>query len=118
MPQPILILGTRLLAVEVMDLISDMPGYDVAGFVENLDWSLAGTTLEGFPVHWIDDAAKLAPTHQAVCALSTTHRRKYIEQAAALGFRFATLVHPTARISSRARLGEGTFISALATVAT
>ena len=59
-----------------------------------------------------------AKNHLALCALSTTKRRGYCEQAAACGFKFATLVHPTARVSKRARLGEGTFISALAAVAT
>jgi sugar O-acyltransferase (sialic acid O-acetyltransferase NeuD family) len=118
MPQPLVILGTYLLAEEIFDLISDIPGYEVAAFIENYDRSRAGTTLEGRPVVWIDDAAAFTKNHLALCAISTTKRRAYCEQAAAVGFKFATLVHPTARISSRARLGEGTFISAMAAVAT
>jgi acetyltransferase EpsM len=118
MTQPVLILGTRTLAVEVMDLISDMPGYEVAGFVENRNRELAGTALEGRPIFWIDHVPRFVATHVGVCALSTTHRRKYVEQAAALGLRFGTFIHPTARVSSRARLGEGCFISAMAVVAT
>jgi sugar O-acyltransferase (sialic acid O-acetyltransferase NeuD family) len=118
MPQGLVILGTYLLAEEMFDLISDMPQYEIAAFIENHDRTRAGRELEGQPIVWIDDAARYSRTHLAVCALSTTKRRGYVEQAAAVGFRFATIVHPTARVSSRARLGEGSFISALATVAT
>ena len=118
MTQPVLILGTRTLAVEVLDLISDMPGYEVTGFVENMNRELAGTELEGRPIYWIDDVPKFAGTHLGVCALSTTHRRAYVEQAAALGLRLGTFIHPTARVSSRARLGDGSFISAMAVIAT
>jgi sugar O-acyltransferase (sialic acid O-acetyltransferase NeuD family) len=118
MTQPVLILGTRTLAVEVMDLISDMPGYEVAGFVENLERQLAGTELEGRPVLWIDDLPRYTATHWGVCALSTTHRRKYVAQATALGLRLGTFVHPTAWVSARARLGEGCFVSAMAAIAT
>ena len=37
--QKILILGTGVLAEELFDLIDEIPGYDVVGFVENLDES-------------------------------------------------------------------------------
>lgn len=118
MGEPLLILGTRLLAEEMFDLVSDIPGVEVAGFVENLERERAGKELDGRPIYWIDEAARFAKTHQVICALSTTQRKSYVEQAESLGFKLATLVHPTARISSRAKLGPGCFISALATVAT
>ena len=118
MQKPVLILGTRSLAVEVMDLISNIPGYVVAGFVENMERSRCAQPLEGYPVYWIDQIPDLAATHWGICALSTTQRRAYVEQVAAMGLRLATLVHPTARVSARAQLGEGCFVSALATVAT
>lgn len=118
MPQAVLVLGTRSLAVDVMDLISDMPGYEVVGFVENMDRSLTGSELEGRPVVWIDDLAPLAATHVGVCALSTTRRRGFVEQARAHGLRFGTFVHPTARVSSRATLGDGCFVSAMAVIGT
>ena len=116
--QPLLVLGTHNFAPEVLDLISDLEGFRVDGFVENLDRGRTAEQLEGLPVHWIDDVAGLAASHQAVCALGTTRRRRIIEEAAALGFRFATVVHPTARVSTRSTLGEGTIVSAGAVVAT
>jgi hypothetical protein len=77
MPQPLVILGTYLLAEEVFDLISDIPGVEVAAFIENFDRSRAGQELEGRPIVWIDDAAAYAKDHLAICALSTTQRRTY-----------------------------------------
>ncbi|MGD0272949.1 MAG: acetyltransferase [Gaiellaceae bacterium] len=114
--QKLLILGTRMLALEVADLATDA-GFEIAGFVENLDPERCVESLEGLPVHWIDDVAAYADTHLAVCALGTTHRHRFVEQAAQLGFRFATVVHPSARVSTRSRVGEGTIVSAGAVIA-
>jgi len=116
--QPLLVLGTHYFAPEVLDLVSEIEGFRVDGFVENLDRDRAGRELEGLPVHWIEEVADLARSHRAVCALGTTSRRQIIDEAARLGFRFATLIHPTARVSSRSTLGDGTIVSAGVVVAT
>ena len=58
-----------------------------------------GRDLDGIPILWIDEAAALAATHLAVCGLGTTQRSRFTEQAEAAGFRFATVVHPTAHVS-------------------
>jgi acetyltransferase EpsM len=109
--RPLLILGTRLLAVELTDLLSEIPDFRLVGFVENMERSRCSEKLEGLPIFWVDDTADLADTHWAVCALATTHRSRFTEQAANLGFRFATLVHPSSKISSRSSVGEGSIIS-------
>ncbi len=96
---PLLILGTRTFAVEVADLAATIPGMQVAGFVENMDPQRCHQTLEGLPVYWIDDVASLVDSHRAVCALSTTLRSRFVEQAARKGLAFATLVHPAAIVS-------------------
>ncbi len=54
----------------------------------------------------------LAATHVAVCAIGTPKRAAYIAQVEGMGFRFATVVHPTARISRSARVGAGSIVSA------
>jgi len=118
MKQPLLILGTGMLAVEMLDLISEIPEFEVTGFVENMNRDLCGQTLENYPVIWIDEIAKYADTHKGICALSTTRRRRYVEQAEALNMRFATIIHPTARVSPRAKLADGCFVSAMAAIAT
>jgi acetyltransferase EpsM len=114
----LLILGTHNFAPEVLDLASEIPDVRVDGFVENLDRSKVETELEGLPVHWIDDAERFSASHFVICALGTTARRQIIEEAAARGLRFTTLIHPAARVSSRSSLGEGTLVSAGAIVAT
>jgi sugar O-acyltransferase (sialic acid O-acetyltransferase NeuD family) len=118
MAQPVLILGTRLLAVEMNDLIGEIEGYEVAGFVENMDRDRCDQLVEGRPVFWVDDIGRFARTHVVACGLSTTHRRTFVEQAERLGLKLATLVHPTARVSTRATLGDGCFVSAMAAIAT
>jgi acetyltransferase EpsM len=116
--QPLVILGTHWLAEEIFDLISDVPEYEVTAFIENWDRARCDLELEGRPVLWVEALAELAQTHLAMCALGTTQRRGFIEQAEAQGLRFATVVHPSAHVSSRATLSEGCFIGAQAVVAT
>lgn len=115
--KPLLILGTGVLAVEIADLISQVPGFRTAGFVENMDRKRCTETLEGLPVLWIDDIADLAPTHWAVGGLATTHRGRFSGQTDAVGMAFATIVHPTARVSPTAILGEGCIVSSGALIA-
>lgn len=107
----LLILGTRTLAVEIADIAADIPGVQVAGFVENLDRERCQEKLEDLPVWWVDEVAPLAQNHSAVCALATTHRSRFVEQVAACGMPFATVIHPSARISSKSSVGEGTILS-------
>lgn len=109
--EQLLVLGTTEFAVEIAE-IAEETGFDVTGFVENLSRAKCEAELEGRPVYWIDDVVKLSETHVAVCGLGTTHRRAFVEQASANGLRFATLVHPTARVPGSATLGEGTIVSA------
>jgi sugar O-acyltransferase (sialic acid O-acetyltransferase NeuD family) len=109
--QPLLILGTRTFAVEVTDLVSDIPGLKMAGFVENMDPERCRERLEGYPVVWVEEVGRLAADHKAVCALSTTHRSRFTDQVAAYGLGFATVVHPSAGISATSSVGEGTIVS-------
>lgn len=115
--RPLLVLGTSLFAQEIAELAGDCPDLDVVGFVENFDRARCEQELDGLPVHWIDDAAALAPTHDAVCGLGTTRRSGFTDQAEGLGFRFATVVHPTAHVAHTAELGPGTIVGVGAIVA-
>jgi sugar O-acyltransferase (sialic acid O-acetyltransferase NeuD family) len=115
--QTLVILGTSLFAPEVLDVVEDAGGFDVTAFIENWDRDKAGGRLLGRPVLWIDDAAPLAGTHVALCALGTTRRRGFIEAIGAMGFGFATVVHPASRISRTAAVGEGSFVNAGVVVA-
>ena len=117
MRRPLLILGTRLLAEEVADLVSDIDGLRLAGFVENRDRQRCRERLGGLPIHWADELDDLSRNHQAVVALTTTLRAGYVEQAGAHGIPFGSVVHPTARISRTSSVGEGSIVSAGVVVA-
>lgn len=108
---PLVVLGATEFSAEIADVVADGGTYEVAAFVENDVPERAGRELHGIPVLWIDEAAReFAATHVAVCGLGTTRRSRFTDQAAAAGFSFATVVHPTAHVSRTATLGEGTIV--------
>lgn len=111
-PIQLLILGTGSFAIEVADLASDLENIQVTGFVASTPPYQSGDRILDLPVYWVDELAQFAETHYAVCALATTHRQQFIEEARGQGLRFTKIVHPTARVSRTAGLGEGTIISA------
>ena len=109
-PDAVLILGARTFAHEVADLLGDLPQFALKGFVENLERERCGATIDGLPVYWVDEIAHMSASHRAICALGSTHRRRFIEDAAGMGLGFITLVHPSARVSSRSSVGEGSIV--------
>ena len=114
---PLLILGTGRLASEIADLASEISGYRVVGFVENEDPEKCAESKDGLPVHWIDDIVALKENHYVVGGLATTHRKRFSDQIDRIGMAYATLVHPSARVSPTASLGEGCIVSAGAVIA-
>jgi sugar O-acyltransferase (sialic acid O-acetyltransferase NeuD family) len=108
---PLLILGTGTFAVEIADVAAEIPGVTVAGFVENMDRSRCDRPLDGRRVYWFEELKELAGSHRVVCGLGTTHRSRFTEQAEALGCEFATLVHPSARVSAGSSLGKGAILN-------
>jgi acetyltransferase EpsM len=112
----LLVLGTTLFATEIADVATDA-GFEVTGYVENLDRERCASDLDGRPVHWIDDCGSFAATHVAVCGLGTTKRSVFTDQAAAMGLRFATIVHPTAHVSQASVVGEGAIVGVNVVVA-
>jgi len=116
--RPLLILGARSFAREVADLVSDVPSLRLAGFVENTDRTLCSEPIDGLPVHWVDDIAGMAATHWCVCAFGSTRRIAFIRQAEAMGFRFASVIHPSARVSQRSIVADGSIVSSGVQIAT
>jgi sugar O-acyltransferase (sialic acid O-acetyltransferase NeuD family) len=113
----LLILGAGSFGQEVAALTESDGRHEVVAFVESLDRSKIGRSLDGLPIIGHDDIAALAPTHLAVCALGTTRRRRWIEQVAALGFGFAIIRHASAQLLRGCDIGKGSVVSAGAVVA-
>jgi acetyltransferase EpsM len=115
--RPLLLLGSGLFAVEVADVVSAVPEFRVKGFVNNLAEGPRPTELAGWPVFCVEDLAAMPSGHCALGALGTTKRQRFIEQVAALGIPFATIIHPSAVHSASAAVGTGTLIGVRAVLA-
>ena len=107
----LIILGAGFFAEEVADYVSRIEDYELVGFVEGVSRDRCREKLLGFPVIWVDDLAILGGSCKAVCAVGTTKRKFFIQQAAGSGLEFVTIVHPAAEVSLTATLGNGTIIS-------
>lgn len=118
MTRKLLILGAGDFALEVADLVSDISEFQVEGFAKSEQPYEPNMTLLGLPLYWVDDLPQLAATEECVCAIGSTRRWQFVERVSQMGFRFATIIHPTARISRRAVIGEGSVISAGVVLAT
>jgi UDP-perosamine 4-acetyltransferase len=116
MQASLVILGTHDFAVEVAGLVEEAGTHDLSGFVENWDRERCREAFLGLPVTWIDDAGPVAERSEAVCAIGTTRRHRFVEQAAAAGFAFAELRHPTAVIAPSATVGAGSICGAATVV--
>lgn len=114
----LLILGTGTFAMDVADLVSDIPGIQVEGFVASVQPYEPGSTMLGKPIYWVDELSRFDDSFRAVCALVTTKRYHFTRQAEALGIRFTSIIHPTARVSSMATIEPGAVINAGVQVAT
>lgn len=92
--------GTDLPAIRIRDGRPEMQGRDLLGAAidtPELDERLAGQDV-----------------HVAIGAIAA--RAGLLDRAAALGARAFTVIHPAARVSRFAEVGDGTFIAALAVV--
>ena len=117
-PLKLLILGTGNFAMDVADLVSDMPDIQVVGFVTSILPYESGSMMLGKPIYWVDELSQFDDSYRAVCALGTTKRYRFTQRAEELGLGFTSIVHPTARVSSMATVGLGTVINAGVQVAT
>ena len=109
--KPLLILGAGTYALETLDIAEAAGGFSPLGFVVNVGTPQAGLQCAGLPVYWIDDV----PFGPGDCYLTTgivsTKRRCIIEAMQGRGYRFTSVVHPSAVVSRRSSLGEGCVVS-------
>ena len=109
---PIVLLGAGNFAEDIADVVSGCDGFEVVGFIEGIDRSRCDAPKLGLPVHWIDDIPETLDLERcrSVCAVGTTRRAGFIEQAERLGLRFTTIIHPSALVARGVECGEGTIV--------
>jgi acetyltransferase EpsM len=112
----IVILGASFFAEEIADLVAQVGGYRLLGFVEGLERERCRKPLLGLPVYWIEDVETLRHSCRAVCAVGSPQREAFIRQARARGLEFTTVAHPSAQVSATTSLGEGCIIGAGAVI--
>jgi len=105
------ILGTHGFSGEVLALAEDGGAFEVTHFVENRDRARCAGPLHGRPVIWVDDLPRLKDSHEVICGIGSLSRREFAEAAEAMGMRFATIVHPSARLVPGTRVGAGSILS-------
>jgi acetyltransferase EpsM len=106
----LLVLGTTTFPMEVAGVAREA-GFRVEGFVAVRDDQEGAGPVEGLQVHPIQTLQQMMDTHQVVCGVAIG-RREVVARAAGLGARFATVVHPTARIPATGAVGTGTVVNA------
>lgn len=116
MSRPVVIIGAGGHAKVVADTLVAM-GRVVRGFLD-IDPARWSSTVNGLPVIGGDDALTQGNSDEVELAngigsvRSLEVRRAAFERFRAIGFRFVTVVHPRAVVSSSARLEEGAQIMA------
>lgn len=116
----LIIIGARIQghAGVVLDVLKEFAGYEVAGFLDNAP-ELQGKCIDGIPVLGRSDDIeeykdKADCVHVAIG--DNVARGKIYQNVKSLGMNVATLIHPSAVVSTRAVIGEGSFIGARAIV--
>ena len=107
----LLILGAGAFAEDIADIAQEC-GFEVIGFVESQNRQRCQDRLFEKPIFWIDQIACWHDRCFVVCALGTTFRHHFIAQVRAMHFTFIKLIHPSAHVSSRCRIEDGSVISA------
>lgn len=116
----ITLIGARLdgHAGVVLDMINDIGGFEVVGFIDNTP-GLKGKKLKGIPVIGSSDDLRRVKFPSKLVHISigdNVARGKLFNQLKELGLKVETLIHPTARVSREAEIGEGCFIGPRAVV--
>jgi sugar O-acyltransferase (sialic acid O-acetyltransferase NeuD family) len=109
--RPLVILGAGTFAVEVLEA-AELARQPVLGFLVSDQARRPALRHEGLPVWTVDDAPWTSGDVQLVGGIVSTRRRGLIEEMVARGFDFATVRHPSATVSPRARIAHGAMIGA------
>ena len=117
MKTPLLILGAGGFAEDVFDIAMDTELFDVIGFACDAGRDALPETLLGKPVYWLEDVIGSLPEGtQVVPGMGSAKRSTGLKVCSDAGLRLANVIHPTARVSSRAHLGQGIVVGPQSTI--
>ena len=105
--QPVLILGVGQYAADVADMMADIPGIELAGYIEDRRRELASTKVGSRPVHWIEEIEGFGNDHLVVPAIAHSAREVNIQRLRDIGFGFVTACHSSAHVAASAGIGLG-----------
>jgi sugar O-acyltransferase (sialic acid O-acetyltransferase NeuD family) len=117
MTRPLIVLGTGGNAYDVLDIVEAInavdPTWEMSGFLD--DSRPSGSDYLGFEVlGLLRDAQRFSGSSfiSSIRNEGSFKRMPEILEVAGMGLdRYATLVHPSALISSRVRIGRGVYVS-------
>lgn len=118
MPQKVAIIGAGGFGREVLDILeacsASHPIYDVVGFIVEEGFGSVGTLVDDRPIlGYFDWIRRHADDVLFVCAVGAPqHRRRLVHLAERCGAKFASLIHPTAVVTSRVSIAPGAIITA------
>ena len=113
--EQLIVLGAGTMAQEVSDLIADVGGYEIVAYAVNQGWQ-PGQTLNNKPVLNINDLYEWVDRAKAIRAIFWPKCYEFIRIVEAMGFEFATVIHPSASVSKTAVICPGTVISRLVAI--
>lgn len=96
---------------EMIELCEES-GFEIVGLIDN---SIKASDYYGYPVLGTDEDAAALHKDYPLCSVVITPdspaiRKRLALQYVSLGFGFATVIHPSARVSKSARIGQGSVI--------
>ena len=112
MAKPLLILGSSTFALETLDIAEAAGGFIPVGFVNSVERPTPDARHAGLPVFWVDDVPFRPEACSLVAGIVSTRRRELIETMQSRGYRFLSVIHPSAVISRRSTIADGCVINA------
>ena len=115
----VLIIGAGGLGKEVADLIRDIGGYEIIGFLDD-DVNKKGAVINGIPVlDTIGCLEQYGNVENVVIAIANpAARRRIYEYSRTMRFQYPNLIHPTVVVGSNVKMGIGNIVGAYSMLST
>lgn len=118
----LIIVGASGFGREVEQYIADInfesPTWEIIGYIDDNLNALEGLSHKYIVIDTIKDHQPLKETYYVLALASPSLKEKIANQLIQRGAKFATIIHPTARISPYAKIGEGCIITPFSNVNT